>query len=94
MNEINHSLGCRLCCVLHSYHAFTGCSFIASFSRKEKANPLKKLRKNAVTIKLFSELGEKETVNKKEIKDIEKFVFEVYGKKKLDSVSNALLKYL
>ena len=55
---------------------------------------MKKLRKNAVTIKLFSELGEKETVNKKEIKDIEKFVFEVYGKKKLDSVSNALLKYL
>ena len=41
------------------------CDFTASFSDKGKRNPLKKLRKNAMAIKVFSELGEKETVNKK-----------------------------
>ena len=39
--------------------------FTASFSRKGKVNPLKKLRKNAMATKVFSKLGEKETVNNK-----------------------------
>ena len=65
MNKINQGLRYRLCCVLPDYQAFAGCEFTASFSRKGKVNPLKKLRKNAMAIRVFSELGEKETVNKK-----------------------------
>ena len=48
MNEINQSIGYRLCCALSGYHAFTGCDFTASFSRKREFNLLKKLRKNAM----------------------------------------------
>ena len=58
---------------LPGYHVFTGSDFTASFSQ-EKANPLKNLRKNAMSIKVLSELGEKETLDKKQIRDIEKFV--------------------
>ena len=72
--EINQSLGYRLCFALSGYHAFTGCDFTASFSRKGKVNPLKNMRKKAIAIKVFSQLGEKEAVNKKLIRDIEKSV--------------------
>ena len=65
MNKRNQSLRYRLCCVLADYQAFAGCEFTASFSRKGKVNPLKKLRKNAMAIRVFCGLGEKETVNKK-----------------------------
>ena len=92
VNEIYQSLGYRLCRALPGYHAFTRCDFTASFSRKGKVNPLKKLRKNAMTIKVFSELGEKETVDKKQIRDIEKFVCEMYGRKQIDSVNDARLE--
>ena len=44
------------------YLAFTGCDFTASFSCKGKVNLLKKY---AMAIKVFSEIEEKETVNKK-----------------------------
>ena len=93
VNEINQSLGYRLCCALPDHHVFIGCDLTASFSRKGKVNPFKKLRKNAMAIKVFSELGEKETVDKKQIRDIEKLVCEMYGKKQLDSVNDAFLKY-
>ena len=54
-----------LLCFIADYQAFAGCEFTASFSRKGKVNPLKKLRKNAMAIRIFCELREKETVNKK-----------------------------
>ena len=43
-------------------------------------------------IKAFSELGEKEIVDKKQIRDIKKFVSEMYGKKQLDLVNDARLE--
>ena len=58
VKEINQSLGYRLCCVLPCYHTFTGCDFTTSFSRKGKNNPFKKLMKNAIVIKVFSEIEE------------------------------------
>ena len=51
VNEINQSLGYRLCRALPGSHAFTDCDFTALFSRKGKVNPLKKLRANALIIK-------------------------------------------
>ena len=59
------SLGYRLCCALPGYQVFTGCDFTTLFSCKGRINPLKKMKKNEIAIKVFSELGEKETVNKK-----------------------------
>ena len=45
-----------------------------------------------MAIKVFSKTEEKETVNKTQLRDIEKFVCEVHVKKQLDSVNDALLK--
>ena len=64
VNKINQSLVNRICCPLPDYHVFTGCDFTASFIRKGKVNPLKKLRKNAMAVKVCSALGEKEIVHK------------------------------
>ena len=38
VNEINQSLGYRLCCALPGYHTFTDCDFTALFSRKGKVS--------------------------------------------------------
>ena len=54
---------------------------------------MKKVRKNTAALKVLSKLGEKETVSKKEIKDIEKSICEVYGKKQLGSVNDVFLKH-
>ena len=56
MIEINKSLGYRFCCTIPGCHAFIGFDFTVSISLKGKVNPLKKLRKNAMAIKEFSEL--------------------------------------
>ena len=48
---------------------------------------------SAMAIKVFSELREKETVDKKQIRNIEKLVCEMYGKKQLDSVNDTFSKY-
>ena len=48
-----------------TYNAYIGCNFAASSGRNGKVNPLKKQRKHAMTIKVFSEIEEKERVNKK-----------------------------
>ena len=65
MNEINQSLGYRICCILPSYHTFTGCNFTLSLLHKVKVNALKKLRKIVMAIKVLSELVEKKKNNKK-----------------------------
>ena len=38
VNEINQSLGYRLCYALPGYHTFTDCDFTALFSRKGKVS--------------------------------------------------------
>ena len=74
LNKTYQSLGYTLCHALPSYHAFTGCNFTTLFSCKVKVNFWKELSKNAIVIKVFHELNEKETVDKKQMQDIEKFV--------------------
>ena len=56
VKEINKSLAYRFCCTIPGCHAFIGFDFTVSISLKGKVNPLKKLRKNAMAIKEFSEL--------------------------------------
>ena len=41
VNEIWRTLGSELCGALPGFHAFTGCDYTASFSRKGKIRPLK-----------------------------------------------------
>ena len=43
------NLGKNFCKALPAYHVFTGSDFMASFSQKEKIQPLKKLGKNVQT---------------------------------------------
>ena len=93
VNEINQNLGYRLCCALPGYHAFTWCNLTASFSREGKLNPLKNLRKNAMVIKVFNEIEEKETINWNKIRDTEKLASKVYENKQVDSVNDNFLKY-
>ena len=45
-----------------------------------------------MAIKVFFELGEKEIVDNKQLRGIEKFVCEIYEKKQLDSVNDVRLQ--
>ena len=47
------NLGKNFCKALPAYHAFTGSDFMASFSQKEKIQPLKKLEKDVQTQNQF-----------------------------------------
>jgi hypothetical protein len=45
INQLHAALGESLCQSLPAYHAFTGCDYTASFSRKGKIRPLKVLER-------------------------------------------------
>ena len=75
VNELYQHLGTKLCNALPGYHAFVGCDFTASFIRKGKIS----------VINIFGELGNTETVNETQLREMEKFVCDIYGKVKLSS---------
>ena len=58
VNQLFLKLGDVLCKSLPAYHAFTGCDYTASFSRKGKIQPFKLLEKNKDIQELFGELGQ------------------------------------
>ena len=84
-------LGSPLCAALAGFHAFTGCDYTASFSRRGKSRPLKLLQKDPDVMTLFGSLGNRETVTAEQLKIAENFVCQMYGKTKCESVDDARL---
>ncbi|CAG9813087.1 unnamed protein product [Phaedon cochleariae] len=56
---------------------------------KAKLTPFKSLEKSKKFQEAFSRMGESETLSHKTIEDIEEYVCEIYGKRKLSSVNKA-----
>ena len=84
-------LGSLLCASLAGFHAFTGCDYTASFSRRGKSRPLKLLQKDPDPMTLFGNMGNRETVTAEQLKIAENFVCKMYGKTKCESVDDARL---
>ena len=88
MNHIYSSLGQLLPSVLPVFHAFFGCDYTAAFSRKGKVCPFKCLENSKEAQCAFSNLAVDLPSIKEEVSDIEKFIYALYGKRKLDSIND------
>ena len=84
-------LGSPLRASLAGFHAFTGCDYTASFSRRGKSRSLKLLQKDPDAMTLFGNMGNRETVTAEQLKIAENFVCKMYGKTKCESVDDARL---
>ena len=82
VNGLYVTLGEQLSSALPGFHAFTGCDYLAAFSRKGKVRPFKLLETDTNAQTAFSNLGEESfQVSDEDIKILEKFVCKMYGKK-------------
>jgi len=57
LNQLHNELGNKLCRSLPGYHAFTGCDYTASFSKRGKTRPFNVLRKHERFQEVFYTLG-------------------------------------
>lgn len=88
INSIHAKIGDILCKSLPAYHAFSGCDYTASFSRKGKVRPLKILENDVKAQHAFIELGEEEEVKELTYQILENYLCKVYGKKTLQCIND------
>ncbi|KAI9550660.1 hypothetical protein GHT06_005149 [Daphnia sinensis] len=89
ITSLSMKLGSTLCKALSGFHAFTGSDYTPAFSYKGKVRPLKILEKNDKYMEAFGLLGSSESLSTALVSDIEEFVCEMYGNKRLSSVNEA-----
>ena len=70
---------------LVALHAFSGCDTVSAFSGKGKVKPLKLLMKNNNYIDTFAQIGTVPTLSDVHLKELEKFVCDLYGRKDGDT---------
>lgn len=88
INSIHAKIGEILCKSLPAYHAFSGCDYTASFSRKGKVRPLKILENDVKAQHAFIELGVEEEVKELTYQILENYLCKVYGKKTLQCIND------
>ena len=88
VDSIYSNLGKNFCKAIPAYHAFTGSDFTASFSRKRKIQPLKKLEKDVQAQIAFGHLGQLDDDPSNDFTKIEKFTCKMYGKKNLEKIDD------
>ena len=75
-----------------AFHAFSGCDYLAAFSRKGKVHPFKLLENNRDFQIAFTNLGNETLVlDEKDVKQID-FFCKMYGHKTISSVNNVRLQ--
>ena len=94
INQLFHQLGESLCKALPFYHAYTGCDYTSSFNRKGKIKLPKLLKKITELKEVFLNLSRSEDIPDDIKSIIESFVFQMYGRKKTNSVDQARLEIL
>ena len=78
---------------LPAFHAFSGCDYLAAFSQKGKIRPFKLLENDKDAQLAFANLGnETPQLDESDVKQIEKFVCKMYGKKNISSVDDVRLQ--
>ena len=76
------------------FHAFTGSDYTPSFKDKGKIRPFKIMRSNQSYMQAFKDLGSSEVIHADTLISLEKFVCQVYGDKKCDSINELRHKKL
>ena len=95
INQIYDRIGEALALSLPAFHAFFGCDYSAAFSRRGKIKPFKLLENDIETQRVFAKFGETDldldSVDES-VAILEKFVCNVYGKRRLCSVDDVRLQ--
>ena len=91
VNNIFGDLGSKVCSSLPALHAFTGCNYTASVSRKRKIRPLRILDKDESVQGVFSDIHMNKSVNDSNIYTFQKFVCEIYGYKNILKINEVRL---
>ena len=95
INQVYERIGKSLALSLPAFHAFFGSDYSAAFSRRGKIKPLKLLEGDIETQRVFAKFGEIDfdLDNDEEcVAILEKFVCNVYGKRRLCSVDDVRLQ--
>ena len=82
INKIAHVIGQDVCKALPGLHAFTGCDAVSAFAGIGKVKPLKKLLSKVEYQRMFQQLGEHWLMSEDLLKQLEAFVYDIYGTKK------------
>ena len=86
LNSIFANIGASVCAALPGFHAFTGCDYTASFSRKGKVRPLKLLMSDLKAQKASKAISAEGPITQETITAINKFTCKMYGNKKISDV--------
>ncbi len=86
VTSLSKLLGSSLCKALPEFHAFTGCDYSPSLAFKRKVRPLTLLEKNPSAQNAFAKLGSVGMLPDSIIEEIEKFVCQIYGAKRVKTV--------
>ena len=83
VNQLFNDYGTSICVTLPGSHAFIGCDYTSSFSRKGKVRPFEMLQKNEDAQIMSAKLGKEDRITEQNLKIAERFVCEIYGKRAL-----------
>ena len=92
VTKLYQKLGKTLSKALLGFHALTGSDYSASFSRRGKVSPFKKLEKNESCQTALGNLGNSEYISEEVTAQIEKFVCQMYGYPKFSSIDEVRLE--
>ena len=83
-----------MCDALRGFHPFMGSDYTPCFKDKGKVRPFKIMQGNQSYMKAFKDLGSSEVIHEETLNALEKFVCQVYGDKKCESVNELRHKKL
>ena len=92
ITELAESYTQRYCSAYLDTYAFTGCDTTSAFKGIGKVKPLKVLQKNPKFVEALGQLGESWNVSTELVDELEKFVWIVYGRSRVQSVDE--LRYI
>ena len=94
VGKLHRKLGGTLCRALPGYNAFMGCDYKTAFCRKGKVWPFLILENTLICQEVLNRIGlPKKKINEDYSTWIEKYVFAIYGKKRLASVNEVRLEF-
>ena len=92
LNKLYITLGKTFCQSLPGYHAFTGCDYTASVSKRGKVKTLKTLGKKMKFQQIFYDIGVIPTITAPMIVLFNDWTCLIYGRKKYTHVDDARLE--
>ncbi|KAK7901340.1 hypothetical protein WMY93_018109 [Mugilogobius chulae] len=82
ITDLANKVGPEVCAALPAFHAFTGCDYLAAFNRKGKCRLFDAMIRDKTVLKVFKDLGKKQTVPSRIQQALMAFTCQIYGQNK------------